>query len=154
MQNQRLVFLQETFFERISTVEPDRTPAWGKMNLQQMIEHLSDSVRMANGVSPHAEILTPADRLQAVRDFLYSEKEFRPETRNALMGDVPPPVRQASLDLSMQELREELDRFVRRFDAEASHTERNPFFGDLDAEGWQRLFYKHFMHHLKQFRAD
>lgn len=154
MENQRLAFLQHTFFERISTVEPDRKPAWGKMNLQQMIEHLSDSLRMANGAAPHTEILTPPERLQAVRDFLYSEKEFRPETRNALMGDEPPLVRQASLDLAMQELHDEVDRFVRHFDADPSHTERNPFFGDLDAEGWQRLFQKHFMHHLKQFRAD
>ena len=153
MENLDITFLRTTFFDRIASVEADRKPLWGKMNVQQMIEHLSDSVRIANGITPHSEIRTPAERLPAVREFLFSEKEFRPETRNALMGDEPPALRLNSLDEALQELRAEVERFIRHFADQPGRTERNPFFGDLDEAGWAKLFHKHFLHHLKQFHA-
>ena len=151
MTNAQKDFLLNSFFEQIMLIPSDKAPAWGKMGLQQMIEHLSDSVRMANGKQPHAEIVTPAERLQAVRDFLYSEREFKPETKNSLMGPEPPSLCNESLDLAIAELQHEVKAWVELFESNPGLIVRNPFFGDLDEDGWTRLFYKHFLHHLKQF---
>ncbi|MFM2206281.1 MAG: hypothetical protein RL213_256 [Bacteroidota bacterium] len=151
--NEHLDFLTRGFFERLQSVPADSSPLWGKMNLRQMVEHLSDSVRYANGGDPQTEIVTPADRLPSVRDFLYSEKEFRPNTRNSKMGEEPAPVRHADLSAAVDELKAEVEKYVRRFDGRPGHTERSPFFGDLDFDGWNRLFVKHFHHHLRQFGA-
>jgi hypothetical protein len=151
--NEQLDFLTRGFFDKLQGVPADSPPLWGKMNLQQMVEHLTDSVRYANGVDPQAEIVTPADRLPSVRDFLYSEKEFRPNTRNSKMGEEPAPVRHPDLAAAVDELKAEVEKFVRRFEGQPGHAERNPFFGDLDSDGWNRLFHKHFLHHLRQFGA-
>lgn len=151
--SQHLEFITVTFFEKLSAVSADTPPAWGRMNLQQMVEHLTDSIRYANGKDIQTEIVTPSERLPAVRDFLYSEKEFRPNTRNAKMGEEPAPVRHPDLSAAIRELQEDVAAYVARFSPDQAHTERNPFFGDLDFDGWNRLLYKHFLHHLRQFGA-
>lgn len=148
-----LSFLTTEFFVKAATIPADAVPVWGKMNPQQMIEHLSDSVRIANGGHPHAEILTPAERLQAVQDFLRSDRDFKPGTKNALMGEEPRPVRMTDMKAALAELEAEVNRFVMRFTDEPGLVVRNPFFGDLGFEDWQRLFHKHFLHHLRQFNA-
>ncbi len=150
---QRLELLRHGFFERILPLDASITPLWGKMNLQQMLEHLSDSVRIANGKDPQSEILTPAERLSAVQDFLKSEKEFRPGTKNALLGEEPLPVRNPTIDAAVKELKQDVEEFIQRFESEPGLIVRNPFFGDLDFNGWTALFHKHFLHHLRQFNA-
>ncbi|MFM2135031.1 MAG: hypothetical protein RL021_431 [Bacteroidota bacterium] len=151
--NDPLGFISVTFFEKLKTVPADTAPLWGKMSVQQMVEHLSDSVRYANGKDVQTEIVTPVERLQAVRDFLYSEKDFRPNTKNSKMGEEPVPVRHPDLETAVGELADDVAAYAARFSTDPSHTERNPFFGDLDFEGWNRLLYKHFLHHLRQFGA-
>lgn len=149
-----LKFISEDFFIKVATISPDATPVWGKMNPQQMVEHLIDSVRVANGGDPHNEILTPPERLAAVQDFLRGDRDFKPNTRNAMMGDEPPAVRLVDMQSAIAGLKTEVDKFLARFVAEPGLIVRNPFFGDLGFEDWTRLFQKHFMHHLRQFQAD
>lgn len=153
MMNNDLEFIRNGFFEKLSAIVADTPPVFGKMNVQQMVEHLSDSVRYANGKDPQTELIVPEERLQAVRDFLLSEKEFRPNTKNSKLGEEPVPVRHATLEAAIDELKQDVDSYVNRFTGNPGLVVRNPFFGDLDFDLWNRLFYKHFLHHLKQFGA-
>ncbi|MFM9027987.1 MAG: DUF1569 domain-containing protein [Bacteroidota bacterium] len=149
-----LKFITEDFFIKAASIPADKQPLWGKMNPQQMVEHLVASVRIANGSNPHSDIVTPADRLPAVQDFLRGDRDFKPNTRNAMMGDEPPAVAMADLPVALTALKEEVQKFVELFSAQPGLLVRNPFFGDLGFEDWSRLFHKHFLHHLRQFQAD
>jgi hypothetical protein len=45
---QKIAFLKNDLINHLSTIPADRVPAWGKMNAQQMTEHLSrDAFRVA-----------------------------------------------------------------------------------------------------------
>jgi hypothetical protein len=105
---------------------------------------------MANGKDIY-QLVTPLDKLPVVRDFMLSDKEFRPNTKNSLMGDSPDPVKHQNIQDSLNELQQELADFKKHFEDNPNTTLTNPFFGELNFEQWTHLLHKHAIHHLKQF---
>ncbi len=146
----QLEFLCQALPELLARIDPATQPAWGKLNLQQMVEHLGDSVRIANGRDPKT-CVTPAERLPDMRRFLLSEKPFRENTVNIQMPVDPEPCRLPSPEAAIAALRGELDAFVTAFQDDSSRTITNPFFGDLNFKEWTQLLTKHCLHHLRQF---
>lgn len=144
-------FLRHRFIPLLQEIPSDTAAAWGKMTLQQMIEHFADSVRIASGRAVHTDVLTPPEQLDRVRAFLESEKPFRENTPNALMPEVPAPVRNHSKEEAVRELKGEIDAFFAVFEKNGLQVTRNPFFGDLSYQQNVQLLYKHALHHLKQF---
>src|SRR5687767_14327565 len=104
-------FLRNKFAPLLQQVPSDTPPAWGKMTLQQMIEHFSDGVRIASGRSQHQKVITPEEKLPKMQEFLLSDKPFRENTMNPLVPEVPAPVRNATEEDALAELQEELDHF-------------------------------------------
>lgn len=151
MNAEKASFLQSRFIHLLQQIPTDTKPAWGKMTLQQMIEHFSDYVRIASAKAPHPDIITPSEQLDKMRHFLESEKPFRENTPNPLMPEVPPPVRNPSKEEALKELKTEIDHFFAVFDENNLQTTRNPFFGDLNYEQNVQLLHKHALHHLRQF---
>jgi hypothetical protein len=145
-------FLFNTVPDLLSKLDPATKGLWGKMNVHQMIEHMGDSLREANGKIPRT-IITPAERLQAMKDFVLSEREFKPNTKNALMGEEPLPVRFASVEEAIADFKIELNDFEQRFKDKSESKITNAFFGELNYEEWIHLLHKHALHHLKQFGA-
>jgi hypothetical protein len=150
--NPKLSFLLNDYPSLLRNLDPSTKGQWGKMNVQQMIEHMVESVREANGKTPRV-LMTPEERVPKMKEFLLSEKEFRPETKNILMGEEPPPVVKTSTTEAIDELEIELKDFVKRFNGDGESTITNPFFGNLNFEEWIQLLHKHAVHHLKQFGA-
>jgi hypothetical protein len=144
-------FLRYRFVTLLRQIPSDTRPQWGKMTLQQMIEHFADSVRIASGRTPHTEILTPPEQLDKMRAFLKSDKPFRPNTPNSLLPETPAPVRNPSVEDALQELQGEWRYFFELFEKKRTHVTRNPFFGDLNFEENVQLLHKHALHHLAQF---
>jgi len=144
-------FLQHRLVTLLRKIPSDKPPQWGKMTLQQMVEHFAESVRIASGKLVMTKVLTPPEHLEKMRDFLMSEKPFRENTKNALMPEVPAPVINPSLELAINELQEELDFFFTVFEKNGLQVTRNPFFGDLNYEQNVQLLHKHALHHLRQF---
>ncbi len=146
----KLNFLINVYPGLLRKIDPSTKGEWGKMNVQQMIEHMSDSLREANGKSPRT-IVTLETNLSKMKEFLMSEKEFRPNTKNVMMGEEPLPVRNASVQESIDELEKELKDFVKHYKGRGELIVTNPFFGDLNFDEWIQLVHKHALHHLKQF---
>jgi hypothetical protein len=48
---------------RMDSLSPDAIPAWGSMSAQRMIEHLSDTLRIASG-KEHFPLEVPEDKLE------------------------------------------------------------------------------------------
>jgi hypothetical protein len=148
--NQKADFLQHEYLQLLHTLDPQTSRQWGKMNVQQMIEHMSDSVRIANGRELHT-CITPVENIAKMQAFILSDKPFRENTPNALMASEPQPVRHTTLDAAIDELRQELQAFEAAFQDQPERSITNPFFGDLNYELWLSLLYKHALHHLRQF---
>jgi hypothetical protein len=121
------------------------------MSLQQMVEHYRDYVKIASGKIPNTKLLTPEDQLQKAQAFLMSDKPFKENTPNPLLPEVPPPVRNISMEDALKELETEIDFFFSVFNENNQQRTLNPFFGDLNFEQNVQLLHKHALHHLKQF---
>lgn len=148
---EKVAFLKSHFTSLLRQCSSDTLPAWGKMTLQQMVEHFSDAMRVASGKLATTKIVTPAESLEKMREFMMSDKPFRENTTNPLMPEVPAPVRNKTVEEALVELQGEIDYFFTIFEDNHQQITRNPFFGDLDYEQNVQLLYKHALHHLRQF---
>ncbi len=144
------VFLQSAFTHLLRNANAATPREWGKMDLQQMVEHMSDSFRIANGKDIQT-CVTPAENLEKMQAFLMSDKPFRPNTPNIQMPDTPLAHRNSSYALAVDELQGEINDFFTVFENQPGKTITNPFFGDLSFAMWQQLLTKHCEHHLRQF---
>jgi hypothetical protein len=144
-------FLKHRLIPLLRQIPSDTKPHWGKMTLQQMVEHFSDSVRIASGKTVYADFVLPDEQLQKAREFMLSEKPFRENTVNPLMPEVPAPVVNVSAEEAINELQKELNHFFSVFEKNNLQVTRSPFFGDLNYEQNVHLLHKHALHHLRQF---
>lgn len=148
-------FLRTRLVPLLQQLPPETPARWGKMNVQQMIEHLGgDAFRTASGRLVFEKILTAPEQLSKMRTFMMSEKPFKENTRNPLLGEEPQPTRYKTVQGALGALQQELICFFETFEKNPLHTTRNPFFGDLNFDENVQLLYKHSLHHLKQFGVE
>ena len=148
--SQKAAFLKDDYTKLLSGISVDTPRKWGKMNAWQMIEHMAEYVRIANG-RIHYDIVTPEDKVPRMQGFLASEKPFMENTPNSLMPDSPEPVKKASMQEAISDLQGELDHFFEVHQKEQGRQTANPFFGYLNYEQQVQLLFKHATHHLRQF---
>lgn len=151
MQTAKAHFLTKEFIPLLKGIPVEAAPHWGKMNVQQMVEHFADAVRVAAGSMQNNPVITPAENIPKMQAFLLSDKPFRENTRNPLLPEAPPPVRFASVAEALNDLQAALDAFFQAFYTDQNSTTRNPLFGELNFDMNVQLLYKHAVHHLRQF---
>lgn len=146
-------FLKNEYVKRLAGINTDSKGLWGKMNVHQMIEHMSFSFRQANGKDKYT-MLTPEENVPKMQAFLMSDKPFRENTPNPIIGDNTIPEKNATIQDALNELQTEINDFFAVFDAQPDAVITNPFFGSLNYEMWVQLLYKHSLHHLRQFGVE
>ena len=146
----KLTFLLEDFPRLLTELDPSTPPAWGQMNVQQMVEHMTDAVLVAAGKIP-VKLLSPENRLPQMVAFLFSDDPFPQNVKNPLMGETPAPVRNPNMETAIAELKRALETIQQAFAENPEREIVNPFFGPLNYEGQVQLLHKHAKHHLKQF---
>lgn len=149
---QKADFLKNEYTKILARLDAAAPRKWGKMNVQQMIEHMSEYVRLASGKESLPNV-TPEEKLPRMQGFLESEKQFPENTPNSLMSDIPAAVRHATKEAAIAELQSEIDDFFKVHEQAPGRTTPNPFFGVLDYEHQVQLLHKHSTHHLRQFGA-
>jgi len=148
-------FLRTKLITLLQRLDPATPSRWGKMSVQQMIEHYGgDAVRNANGRLKIETIITPPEQLDRMREFMMSEKPFKENTKNPLMGEEPAPLRYKTVQGAIGALQQELIYFFEAYEKNPAMIIRNPFFGDLNFEQNVQLLYKHALHHLRQFGVE
>jgi hypothetical protein len=148
-------FLRTKLVAYLQRLDPATPPRWGKMNVQHMIEHYAgDALRNASGRLKTETILTPPGNLERMREFMMSNKPFKENTGNPLMGKEPAPLRYKTVQGAIGALQQELICFFEAFEKNPELITRNPFFGDLNFEQNVQLLYKHALHHLRQFGIE
>jgi hypothetical protein len=153
MNEEKLQFLKKEFIPLLQKIDTGAKPLWGKMNLQQMIEHFSAAIKIATGTLRLPGTTEPADAGNSY-NFLMSDKPFKENTINPLLDEEPYPLRNHTIQAAIGELQVNLLEFFRSYENEEGKKVLNPFFGNLNYAEQIQLLYKHALHHLRQFGVE
>jgi hydroxymethylglutaryl-CoA reductase len=130
----------------------ENTPAvWGKMNAIQMLEHLGLSLAYSSNKKGVLPVLTPPEKIERYKQFLYSDQELQHNVSSPLQGDTPPLPHSANLHDAVEYLFDEMNDFHAYFQQFPEQKTVHHIFGMLDYEEWKAFHKKHFVHHFKQF---
>jgi hypothetical protein len=147
-------FIQHKFTPLLNNLSTNTAGKWGKMNAQQMAEHLILVFQSSSGKIT-AKLATPEEHLPKYKEFLWSNKEFRENTKApaGLVPEEPAPLQHASMQMALAELRHEINYFIDYFENHTGATTMHPVFGTLNFEEWVQIHHKHLLHHGKQFEV-
>jgi hypothetical protein len=151
--NIREQFFREEYISLLKKLKFDDRGNWGVLSPQGMVEHMTDSIAISYERIVYP-LHTPQEFLEKAKSFAISDKEFKPNTKNALMTDDPAPLRNHSLQEAILELENEIQLFLGYFKKFPDKKTLNPFFGELNYQDWLTLLHKHARHHLKQFNLE
>jgi Protein of unknown function (DUF1569) len=144
-------FLYEQFPDLLDKLDADASPLWGKMNPQQMIEHLILIVGYSNGRFNFDQKTDP-ERL-AYRKMRYFEK-YVPMThdiKQPFLPETPHPVMYPDLETAKNFLLQQLERFDDYYAEHPRIEAMHPVLGMLNYNEWVEMHARHFEHHLRQF---
>lgn len=129
-------------------------PKWGKMSLQHTLEHLSDTLKIANGNNILAKPDVPEHIFDGLRKFLMGKNEFPIGFISPLVGENLPALRLPKIENAIDELQNEINCYTAIWNQNPEASFYNPTFGTLKFEQWQKFHAKHFTHHFKQFGIE
>ena len=133
----------------LNTLHPETPALWGRMNAQNMIEHLIEAVEYTNG-KRIAELQFPAGQAEKQRKDLVHSDFVIPSGVSGYLPDATKSKKFKDLETAILEFNRELDAFEHFFTTEgvtATHFE----FGPMNHKEWIIWHGKHFTHHFKQF---
>ncbi len=148
--NEKSFFLKNNLIALIKKLHGDEKGKWGKMNAQEMTEHVAAFFKVSTQ-KMHFPLVTPAEHLPKYKEFLWSDKEFRENTKAPMLPEEPLPLTNPGMPQAVNELENEVSHFFEVFETDPAKTTLHPIFGELNFEEWVQLHHKHVMHHLKQF---
>jgi oxepin-CoA hydrolase/3-oxo-5,6-dehydrosuberyl-CoA semialdehyde dehydrogenase len=152
MDEQKLKFITEGCIPLFKTLQGNEPGKWGKMNAQQMVEHLAAFFYVSSGKIKF-DLITPVEQLPKYKEFLLSGKEFRENTKapTSVISEEALPLRYANMQEALVYLQDSIKAFETYFKDDNIKTTLHPVFGELNFEEWVLLHYKHVTHHLRQF---
>jgi hypothetical protein len=135
---------------RLRTLEPMRSPAWGRMSAHQMICHAADACAMAAGERPVVPFVLAGRTLRKIAALWLPVPWPRglPTSRELDAAECGTRPGEFSADRSA------LLEIVQRLPGASGLEGRvHPVFGPLSRKEWLRWGYLHLDHHLRQFGA-
>ena len=136
--------------EKLLNLNEDSKALFGKMNAQQMIEHLSAVTQIANG-NWKVDSYVSDEKTARRKPYLNTEGELHVGFKAPFLSEDPISLKFASIKEAINNLIEQITIFEKVFNADKNRTVVHPFFGELDYEYWKKFQVKHFTHHFKQF---
>ena len=152
MDQAKLNFLTKEYVPLLKNVSPTAMGKWGKMNGQQMVEHVA-AFFYVSSEKIKFDLVTPPEHLPKYKEFLLSDKEFRENTKapGNVIGEEAMPLRYTSMEEAVENLARSIAAFEVYFKDDSKKKTMHPVFGELNFEEWVLLHYKHVTHHLRQF---
>ncbi len=152
MDTEKLNFIRNEFVPKVKTLPGGATGKWGKMNAQQMTEHVTTFFNVSTEKIKFP-LSVPEEHLPKYREFLFSDKQFRENTKapGNVIGEEPLPLRYENMEQAVNKLAASIGNFETYFNTNPGKTTTHPVFGPLNFEEWVLLHYKHVTHHLRQF---
>lgn len=137
--------MKNEFVKRINAIEQNDTAKFGKMNVNQMVCHCTDQLRMALG-EIKGLYRENVDMAQ-IREMMAAGKSL--PTVDGLDQTAGQGTKPANLDDDKTVLIGYIEKFISCGDDFPFHF--HPFLGDMNKEKWDRLVVHHLNHHLGQF---
>lgn len=131
--------------DRLNSLEEGIKPQWGKMSVGQMVWHCQVPLKVGIENKVSRKKPNPLIRL-LFKKSMYSDKPWRKNLPTS-------PIAKARDTKELGDELPELRELVKEFHALKDRKEWNPhpIFGELTAEQWGQMQYKHLDHHLTQF---
>ncbi len=141
---------KQDLIDRLHQLSADQKGNWGIMTPQHMVEHLIVSTKMSNG-GLHIPCRLPAEMIPKYRAFLLEsdgemEKGIKAGGIDGLLD-----LRYPSLDVAIEKLESEIDKFHAYFAANPDAKIENPVLAEIGYADWKIFHKKHYTHHFKQF---
>jgi len=133
------------FTNRIISVTQDDKPAFGVLNVNQMIAHCADQFRMAFGEVPGL-YRQDVDMKKLMEMSARGESLPTVDGLDQALGQGTKPT---TLENDKKILIEYIEKYFNTSDDYPFHF--HPFIGEMNKEKWNRLVVHHLNHHLKQF---
>lgn len=140
--------VNDSIISRIEKLQPSTTPKWGKMSASQMLAHCNVTYEMAfEDTIPRPGFIKKLLLNLFVKKSVLNEKPYPKNSPTA-------PQFQIKEDKNFTKEKQRLIDYINKthslganhFDGKESHG-----FGNLSADEWNNMFYKHLQHHLEQF---
>jgi hypothetical protein len=150
MKSLREQICRNDMIDRINTLSPSARPAWGKMNVEQMLSHLVQGNDLPfNATVPDRSSFLSSNVIKPLVLYLLPvPKEVKTSREMDQQQDGRKPM---GFEIDRANLIESIQKLgTLPLEHECLG---HPFFGKMNAKQWARLAYKHMDHHLRQFGA-
>lgn len=139
----------ETLLPYFDKLQADTRPLWGNMSAQRMVEHLTDTLRIATGETPYP-LEIPEDKIERMVAFLDTDK---PMAQGLKVSFAPEDakLRHEEIDLAIDEYVDVWLDLETLYTVNPGLKNPHPYYGPLDFDQWKRLHSKHLTHHFMQF---
>jgi Protein of unknown function (DUF1569) len=139
-------FPYERLLERLNRLEPSSTALWGKMDVAQMMAHVTANLENAMGTQK---------RTWTLMGRLFGRTVKRDFFTNGIAKNTPTLPRFLITDArqfqtELERLQVQLKQFVQAGNAGMT-TQPHDFLGRMTPNEWAHLQYLHVDHHLRQF---
>lgn len=132
---------------RIEQLQPNQQALWGKMNVSQMLDHCSETMKVARGQKELKRIFLSYVMGGLMKKSFYNDK---PIPKNSPTHKTFIITTTSDFEKAKKELIDHLTAF-QEGGMEKCTDAPHSFFGKLTKEQWGLGMYKHLDHHLKQF---
>jgi hypothetical protein len=137
---------RKLIYDRIAKLTPESKGRWGKMNVNQMLRHLSDALRMQWG---EIEVKDTGNSITHTL-FKWVTLAGMPPPKNA---ETFPEINEVAKGVNPDKFAEESETLISmiRRSLEMDKPFYHPLFGTMSVSQLGKLNYNHMNHHLKQF---
>ena len=136
-----------TYIKNLSQVQK---PSFGIMTPQHMVEHLIYVTKVTT--KRYGE---PDPKLQehqvGMKKFILSDADFPKNVTPININAELKPLKYDSLEVAIDDLPKTIKKFYDFYKQNPDFKCYNPHMGELDFNLCERLHFKHYTHHLKQF---
>jgi len=146
----RRSFIKEIVPELITALKKDKSPIWGHLTAQHMVEHLTWTFVMSVG-KIEVSCRETKEGLKKMRKFLFSDQPMPHEYKLPELGDGLPNLIYADFQQAQNAFLKSVEKFYEYYETNPKAVHTNPGFGDLGFEEWEYVHFKHCYHHLLQF---
>ena len=136
---------KKEIFDRLDKLTPETKPQWGKMNVNQMLHHVSTAANFA--FAEKAPEKKPGFFTRTFMKWMVMNLSA-PKGAKTLDG-----LDMVAMGVNPEDFNNERKAVKDVFDkvSAANKFQINPFIGELTKKEWGELCYLHANHHLKQF---
>ena len=145
------IFKQQDYqgiVKRIEALESTNEKKWGKMNLEQMLEHCSLQLKLGLG---HVEL--SGYEGPGIQRTWFGRKSFLYAMPWPKGLPTPSQMNMMKNDVSPDDFSKEKNQLINLLEEVQKKPSLKPhaFFGAMNQKDWGRLIWKHLDYHLKQF---